>query len=115
MKAIDKVRNAYQAKRRKITIGEWDNLDVYFGPITIGDMETIETRLKNPDSNYERNLLLIIHKAQDVDGKPLFGFGDKQNLEREADLTILQRLIVFMWEGVPGLEAAKKIVEENPT
>jgi len=115
MKAIDRVRNAYQAKRRRIVIPEWDNMEIYFGPITIGDMESIESRVKNPDSNYERNLLLIIHKAQDKEGKALFGFGDKRVLEQEGDLTILQRLIVFMWEGVPGLEMARKIVEENPT
>jgi hypothetical protein len=114
MKAIDRVRNAYQAKKRSIVIPEWDNLELWFGPITVDDMESIEARVKNQDSNYERNLLLIIHKATDADGKNLFNFGDRTYLEKQADLTVLQRIIVFLWEGVPGMDEAKELVRENP-
>jgi hypothetical protein len=58
---------------------------------------------------------MLIHKARDKEGKALFAFGDKVVLQKEADLTVLQRVIAFMWEGVPTLELATEQVEGNPT
>jgi hypothetical protein len=113
--AIDKVRSAYQARRRKHVVKEWDNLEMYFGPLTAEDMESVKTRVKDPDSDYEQNILLLIHKARDKEGKPLFAFGDKQVLMKESDLVVLQRAINFMWSGVPSLEEAREEVAENPT
>ena len=113
--AIDKVRNAYQAKRRKYVVKEWDNLEIYFGPLTVDDMESVQSRVRNKDSQFELQVLMLIHKARDKDGKPLFVFGDKQVLMREADLVVLQDVVAFMWEGVPTPELALEQVEGNPT
>ena len=112
--AIDSVRSAFQARRRKLVVPEWDNLEMYFGPLTVDDMESVQSRVRNPDSQFELQVLMLIHKARDVDGKALFAFGDKVVLMKEADLTILQRVIAFMWEGVPTLELATEQVEQNP-
>jgi hypothetical protein len=111
---IDAVRRAYTQKRRSIVVEEWGDLEMYFGPLTVEDMESIESRVRDPDSQYERNVILIIHKARDKDGGQLFNFGDKKILMAEADLTVLQRVIKFMWEGVLTLEDAKEEIEGNP-
>jgi hypothetical protein len=113
--AIDSVRSAYQAKRRKLVVPEWDNLEMHFGPLTVADMESVKTRVKDPDSDYERNVLLLIHKARDAEGKALFAFGDKLVLMKEADLVVLQRAINFMWAGVGTLGEAREQIEEDPT
>lgn len=113
-KAIDAVRSAYQAKRRSLVVPEWGDLEIYFGPLSIDDMESIERRVKDKDSRYERSVLLLIHKARDKEGKPLFEFGDKKVLEAEADVTVLNRIVAFMWEGVPDMDAARRELEGNP-
>ena len=113
--AIDKVRNAYQAKRRKYVVKEWDGLEMYFGPLTAEDMESVKSRVKDPDSDYEQNVLLLIHKARDKEGKPLFVYGDKLTLMKESDLVVLQQAINFMWSGVPSMDEAREEVAADPT
>jgi len=113
--AIDKVRNAYQAKRRKYVVKEWDNLEIYFDAITAEDMDSVKSRVQDPDSDYEQNVLMLIHNARDKEGKPLFVFGDKLTLMREADITVLQRAINFMWFSTPSLDEAREEIAENPT
>lgn len=115
MKPIDRVRNAYQAKRRKIVIPEWDDMELYFGPVTGADIESVRTRLKDDSSLYEQNVLLIIHMAVDKEGKALFGFGDKQIMMREAEAQIINRLATFIWGRTPATdEEADKEIEESP-
>jgi hypothetical protein len=113
--AIDSVRSAYQAKRRSLVVPEWDNLEMYFGPLTVDDMESVKSRVRDPESDYEQNILLLIHKARDKEGKPLFAFGDKKVLQGEANLVVLQRVINFMWEGVASIAEAEKELEVDPT
>ena len=112
---IDAVRKAYTAKRRKLVVPEWGDLEMYFGPLTVDDMESVNSRVRDEKSAYERNVLLMIHKARDRDGSSLFAFGDKKVLEREADLLVMQRVINFIYEGVLDSDEAVEEVGGNPT
>jgi hypothetical protein len=112
---IDAVRRAYTQKRRKLVVPEWGNLEMYFGPLTVDDMESVNSRVKDESSAYERNVLLMIHKARDKEGSSLFNFGDKKVLEREADLLVMQRVINFIYEGVLDSDEAEEEVKGNPT
>ena len=112
--AIDAVRQAQSAKQRKLVIKEWGDLEMWFGPITIADLEAIEKR--EPRSSHERNIILLIHKARDKDGKPLFQMGDLHYLKTEADWTILNPIFAFMFESVIGagdVEEAKSELGET--
>jgi len=115
MKAIDRVRNAYQARRRKLVVPEWDNLELYFGPVVGEDMESIRHRLKDSDSLYEQAVLLVIHMAKDKEGKALFGMGDKRVLMQEAEVKVINRIAAFIWGSTPMTDAeADKELEDSP-
>ena len=99
MKVVDKAAKHFNdIPMRSITIAEWET-DVYFRPITVGDMKWVE--LRKPKTEYDSNLLLLIRKAKDADGVKMFEPGDKQKLEDETDMSILARLMAFMAEDVP--------------
>lgn len=113
LRPIDRVRQAYGGATRSLKIPEWEGMELFFGPLTTADMEAVEER--NPKNTYDRNIVLLIHKAKDSEGKPLFGMGDKTYLRVEGDFVVLQRIISFMFGTTFDLDAAKKEVEENPT
>ena len=115
MKAIDRVRNAYREKRRMIAVPEWENLELYFGPLTVEDVVSVDARTNGKDDRYERNILMLIHKARTKEGKAVFGFGDKKVLMSEADLVVINKIVAFMWENVPDLEEAREEIEADPT
>lgn len=110
---IDVIRRCSSLNRRSITIPEWEDMTLYFGKITVADWDGVEAR--NPKSDMERNLLLLISMARLEDGTPAFQGGDKMYLEREADFAVLQRVLNFMYEGAyEGLEQAEAAITENP-
>ena len=92
---------------------EWDNMDLYFGPMTVADIEAIEER--DPKSGHERNLILLVHKAKNADGKPLFQMGDVHHLKTEADWIVLQRVFAFMFETALSPEEAREKIDSDPT
>ena len=118
MKAIDRVRNAYQAKRRSIVVPEWEDMELFFGPLTVEDMVSIESRLSTNGTGegeqYERSILMLIHKAKTKEGRAVFNFGDKKVLMSEADLVVINRVVAFMSSDVPSLAEAKEQVETDP-
>ena len=113
-KAIDKVRAAFGTAKRKITIPEWENLELYFAPLTTADMQAVAAR--EPKDYYERNLILVIHKALDADNKPAFQMGDLHYLRSESDYVVLERVIRFMFETAALSEKeATKQIEGDPS
>ena len=107
-KAIDKVRAAYNASKRQFVIPEFDNLELWFGRLTTADMQAVLAR--EPKDTYEQDLLLLIHKAQDAEGKPAFQMGDLHYLKTEADYVVLRRVIAFMYDATA---LAEKEVEQQ--
>jgi len=110
VRPIDAVVEAFRAKRRQHEVPEW-GLTLYFGPITAYEMEEVGKRAKGK-GQFEQNIILLIYKARNAEGRPVFEMGDKEALKNEADLTVLQRLVNFMWDGVSD---AKERVEADPT
>lgn len=116
--AIDKIRRASVVQRRKITVKEWENLDVWIPKITVGDIQAM--RALAPDSGDAQNVHLLIRKAQDEAGQPLFQLGHYDFLMNEADYTVVSQVIAFMFAAAfPSLEAAvadqRKTIETDPT
>ncbi|HLE03972.1 MAG TPA: hypothetical protein VI729_05075 [Anaerolineales bacterium] len=113
-KAIDKVRAAYNAGKRQLVVPEFDNLELWFGQLTTADMQAVLAR--EPKDSYEQDLLLLIHKAQDADGKPAFQTGDLHYLKTEADYVVLRRVIAFLYSTTALIEQeVKKQIEGDPS
>lgn len=96
IKAIDRVREAAVSALRSITIPEWGDLTLHFGKLTIADQEAVEAR--TPKTAYERQLIMLIHKAKMEDGTPAFQMGDMHYLRNEADFVVVQRIVAFMYQ-----------------
>jgi hypothetical protein len=107
-RAIDKVRAAFSRALRPLEIPEW-GLTLYFGPLTVAEMEAVEKR--QPKTPYERNLFLLVSAARDADGKPVFQQTDIYTLQTEATIEVIGRIIAFMWKDDSGQGAAKELGE----
>ena len=64
MKAIDRVRNAYREKRRHIVVPEWENLDLYFGPLTVAIDAHGNSIYEQVGKQVEENVIKIREKLQ---------------------------------------------------
>lgn len=109
VRVIDRIRQRRQRGMRWIAVPEWD-AKLGFGCLTAADLRAVKDRA--PKDDMEKSLLLLIHKATEEDGSPSFQFGDLEWLLREADLTVLNRVLDFMYGATVGLEEAKKEVGE---
>lgn len=113
-KAIDKIRAAYNTARRRILVPEFEELELFFGRLTTSDMQAVLGR--EPKDSYEQDLILLIHKAQDAEGKPAFQMGDLHYLKTEADYVVLRRIIAFMYDTTALSEKeVTKQVEQDPS
>jgi hypothetical protein len=119
-RAIDVIRAKSALERRKIVVPEW-GLTFYFGKMTVADMEAVDARRKEGEemTHQHRNMVLLVAKAQDEDGTPMFGMGDIMFLKSEADFVVLQRVVNFMFESAyqsieAEVDGKKKEIESNP-
>ena len=121
-RAIDKVRASYNVAKRQLLVPEWDNLELWFGRLTITDMQAILAR--EPKDTYEQDCMLLIHKAMDAEGKPAFQMGDLHYLKTEADYLVVRRVTAFMYESTAATpkeaeqqaaKEAEKQIEGDPS
>jgi hypothetical protein len=110
MRAIDYVRQAFQTTGlREIPVPEWStddyNFVVYYTPLTPAESEAIQAR--NPVTNADYNLFLLVAKAMDAHGQPLFQWGDLHALMHEANYRVLMRIVTTMNQTLSDDEAKK--------
>ena len=91
MSAIDKVGEYFDNQDRgHIHVEEWD-LDIYWSPMTIGEIGRIERISKG--NNAQILIECLVLKAEDADGKKLFTLEDKAKLKRKGDPGIMGRIV----------------------
>lgn len=107
-RAIDRIIGAFSTKMWHIDVPEWDNLRIYFTALTTADVQIIEANAASVTDAQDRNLLLLIHKARDEQGKPLFTSGDIVALKNMARFDVVKRVTAFMYTcGSLTVEQAK--------
>ncbi|HEX7048657.1 MAG TPA: hypothetical protein VF188_00475 [Longimicrobiales bacterium] len=122
---IDRVVARYRDTRRRVEVPEWDVV-LYFGPLTKADILAVEQRMrdedgKEPDKHrHEKNILLIVQKAELEDGSKAFRWGDRHTLFEKAEAAVLDRLLLALYSGVvpltrEGVEEGKDGSEATPT
>lgn len=129
-RAIDKVRQAFPRAVRWIDVPEW-GLRLGFTSLTQADMDAVAARQPiavgggrepAPEENEQmaraRSLTLLIMKAleEQPDGTlgPAFEFGDVEFLRREAEYTVLSRVLGFMYGRILTGEEARVQIEKTP-
>lgn len=123
---IDAVIAAHNRSRNKIEVPEW-GLDLYFGPLTTSDMIVAEERagepqdgegkpVDSPSHRRQKQLMLLVQKAELEDGTRAFEFGDIEYLKSRADFLVVQRLIAAMYGGaLRSVEEGKAPSETTQT
>lgn len=117
-RAIDRARSAWSATRNMLSVPEWPDsdgkpLEVFFTKLTAADVETV--RAREPKSDAEYNLIMLIQKAKDDTGRNLFEFGDRMALQNEVEYSVILRIIGAMAGiGQPqSLDEAKRVLGED--
>lgn len=114
MKALDKLRAA-RLPKRMVRVDAAD-LDIWFSPVTTADLEMLRSR--NPTSDEEWSLTLLVLKAEDAEGGKLFGFEDVALLKSEIAANVIGGIVSEMWtnlsSGVAAVQEAKREIRADP-
>lgn len=90
---------------RKIEVPEW-GLEIYTTGVTIAERTRIYAGRKG-DDDYELLVRILITKALDAAGKPLFTLNDKATLLQRADSAVLIRVAHDIMSGGDAPNAAE--------
>jgi len=103
---IDRILAHYAAQPvRRIEVPEWgegdEPLEIYVRPWTIEQMSRVVT--PGAPSDLAANVNAIIEKAEDAEGKKIFGKEHKIKLLKFADANVINRVAAELFaEGVEG-------------
>jgi hypothetical protein len=112
LRAVDRVRAAFQGARRSRVFPKWGDLEIFAGPITAAEYQLAA---KEYDSHFERSLQLLVSKAEDRDGKKLFAPGDVPNLLAGTTFEALDEVTSWLYATVLTKEAAKAEIRRDPS
>lgn len=115
MRPIDRIRQAYAQARISVEVPEWGTPEqpfvVHFSPLTGSESEAV--RARDPKTDAEYFAILLILKAKDDKGRPLFEMGDKHFLMEETPYAVIVRLAQQIQRQIT-LDDAKKNSETTP-
>lgn len=108
MRAIDRLRKAANFEPVVHTIILDDDSEFCFQskPLTAAERERAQKNAKSSDANAFAMQLLII-KAEDLDGQPLFKPGDIAALKHEVPDDVLQKMILAVLK--PNKEESEEV------
>lgn len=95
MSIIERIKEQYEGQKRSlIEVEEWGEKDkplqIFYDPPTLSDSHLFS---KKSDGNSHLALCqMIVRKALDENGNPLFGEGDVQALYANADERVVSRI-----------------------
>jgi len=86
--AIDKIRSHFDSlSKRKIEVAEW-GITIHSTPLTISERSQIYRGVPDGDDHSPLVRILMV-KAKDENGEPLFGKADEPHLMNHADPTVV--------------------------
>lgn len=109
MSAIDQLRVAMDRCQTKVVVA---GVEMYFTPLTYADVANAAAR--NPGSDEEKNLYLLILKAKDAEGKPLFSWADLPILKTQVPATRLNEAMMAMYGASITQEDAEAELRKTP-
>jgi hypothetical protein len=103
MRAIDLLKaesNLQALKRHRITFPSGAVLDMYTTPVTLAERRQAAENAKS-DEQLEINLGLLLIKAKDANGQPLFAPGDLAMLRRAVSAEYVADLVNGLYSAAP--------------
>ena len=97
---IDRLRKAARLEpvKREITLASGDDVVMWVTPLTAAERDRARKNARSDDANAFA-LQLLISKAKDQDGSPLFAPGDVAALRNEVRDEDLQKLMLAVLGG----------------
>jgi len=96
--AIARVRAHFDSLAPKvILVPEWDNLEIHASPVTIAERGRIYGKADADEHEMVCRILLV--KAKDKDGKPLFTQADLPALLHHSDPAVVVRIAGEIMSG----------------
>lgn len=83
-------------------------LPIFTTPITLSQRKAAAKNAGDPDDQLSINLQLLVAKAKDENGEPLFTVGDLPELRNQCDAGLVAELIGQIYAG-------RQVDEEDPT
>jgi len=112
MSAIDRVTQHFDALEvRCIEVPEWE-LEVYVWPFTLAEKQKVYKKAQ--DDDLALMAYVLIEKAKDAQGNPLFTLEDKLKLMRHADVNVVARVAADIMIA-PEVSAQKKPSKKTPS
>lgn len=95
IRPIDRLRKAanFEPIKQTVTLANGEDLDFYVTPLTAAERERAQKNAKTDSAN-DYALQLLILKARDENGQPMFRPGDAALLKQEVEDEILQQMIL---------------------
>ena len=112
MAAIDIVKKHYESLgTRSIRVPEWDNLEIFVKPFTLGEQSHLYNVQTDPKrSQFDLYAETIIIKARDAKGRRLFADADINAMMGAADQQVVERVAAEIVE-VSKVDDLKKSSE----
>lgn len=113
MRAIDRLKAAADLAltERKVTLGDGSEFSLWASNLTMAEREKSQKDAKSDDAN-QYALQLLINKAKEQDGSPMFAGGDVAALKRDCedgDLQAIMMLVIGRAEGEIGTKRTKSV------
>jgi hypothetical protein len=109
MSILDKAKTHYKSQmsadlRGPIRVEEWD-AEIYYRPTMSMAQQSSILELHQQKKIGEATIMLLIIRALDADGKPLFNKADKAELMRSVDSDVVARVVSEITDGDDEAEA----------
>jgi hypothetical protein len=90
------------ASRRVLKFKSGKELEFFVTPITLAQRKMASKDAGGEDDQLAMNLQLLVMKAKDADGNPLFNAGDIPELKRHVSAGIVAELVGQMYQASEG-------------
>ncbi len=106
---MDRILSRYSERLTRIVVPEWGDDDgpmvLYAKPYTIQDDKHMTQFLR--DDNPEGFVEVLVRKALDAEGHPVFSVEDKPRLRRAADASVIKRVAMEIMASITTEDAEK--------
>jgi hypothetical protein len=108
-RAVDRLRVTMDRSRVR---AEVFGVEMFFEPLTFADLAAANAR--TPGSDEERNLILLVLKAKDAEGKPVFSWADLPVLRTEVPVQRLRVALEAMYGALVSEKDAETELGKTP-
>lgn len=108
MGVLDKAKEHFSTHEvSSVDVPEWD-VTIFWKPWTVAERQKVYGAVKASGRDAELSARVLIAKALEKDGKPMFGLDDLRALTTSVDATVVERIALAIIGVQPTVEEAEK-------